>query len=228
MDVTVRQGPAFAVARVGLGGGEEVKVEAGAMMGHSGGVELDSKIEGGLMKGLKRSVLGDESLFITKYVAPGEGGWVDCAARLPGDITVLGVDGAVNLTRGSWLCSSEGVEIDTKWGGFKNVAGGEGGFLVRAEGQGQVVAACYGALDQHTLDDGDEQILDSGHLVAFSDGIDYETRTVVKGVKGLAKSFTSGEGFVFEFRGPGQVWTQTRSQRDLIDYLTQALPFSRD
>ena len=84
------------------------------------------------------------------------------------------------------------------------------------------------ALDEHTLGDGETQILDSGHLVAFSDGIDYETRTVVKGVKGLAKSFTSGEGFVFEFRGPGQIWSQTRSQRDLIDYLTQALPFSRD
>ena len=49
-----------------------------------------------------------------------------------------------------------------------------------------------------------------------------------KGVKGLAKSFTSGEGFVFEFRGPGQVWTQTRSQADLIAWLTKELPFSRD
>ena len=47
-------------------------------------------------------------------------------------------------------------------------------------------------------------------------------------MKGLAKSFTSGEGFVFEFRGPGQIWTQTRSQSDLIAWLTQELPFSRD
>jgi uncharacterized protein (TIGR00266 family) len=228
MDVTPRQGPAFAVARIGLSGGEEVSVEAGAMMGHSGGVELESKIEGGLVKGLKRSVLGGESLFVTKYVAPAEGGWVDCAARLPGDLSVLGVDGSVNLTKGSWLCSSEGVEIDTKWGGFKNLAGGEGGFLVRATGQGQTVAACYGALDHITLKDGEEQVLDSGHLVAFSDGLDYSTRTVAKGAKGIVKSFTSGEGFVFEFTGPGEVWTQTRSPSELVDWLTNALPFSRD
>ncbi len=198
------------------------------MMGHSGGVELESKIEGGLMKGLKRSVLGDESLFITKYMAPADGGWVDCAARLPGDISVLGVDGGVNLTKGSWLCSSQGVEIDTKWGGFKNVMGGEGGFLVRAEGQGDVVAACYGGLDEVTLKDGESHVLDSGHLVAFSDGLDYETRTIGKGAKGLVKSFTSGEGFVFDFTGPGQIWTQTRSPAELISWLTTALPFSRD
>ena len=148
------------------------------MMGHSGGVELESKIEGGLMKGLKRSVLGDESLFISKYIAPSEGGWVDVASRLPGDLKVLAVDGAVNLTRGSWLCSSQGVEIDTKFGGFKQIAGGEGGFLVRATGQGETVAACYGGLDEVTLKDGDIQILDSGHLVAFSDGLDYDTRTI--------------------------------------------------
>jgi uncharacterized protein (AIM24 family) len=83
MDVTTRQSPAFAVARVTLAGGESVSVEAGAMMGMSGGVELESKVQGGLLKGLKRSVLGGESLFLTRFTASGEGGWVDCAARRP-------------------------------------------------------------------------------------------------------------------------------------------------
>lgn len=227
MQVTPRHAPAFAVARVELSGAEVVSVEAGAMMGHSAGVELEAKVEGGLMKGLKRSVLGGESLFISKYTAPSQGGWVDCAARLPGDITVLEVNGAVNLTRGSWLCSSQGIEIDTQWGGFKNLAGGEGGFLVRAAGNGQAVAACYGALEAVTLAAGETQVLDSGHLVAFSDGLDYTTRTMSKGARGLVKSVTSGEGLVFEFRGPGQVWVQSRNPGQLVDWLTQALPFSR-
>jgi uncharacterized protein (TIGR00266 family) len=138
---------------------------------------------------------------------------------------VLDVDGATNLTQGSWLCSSEGVEIDTKWGGLKNVVGGEGGFLVHATGQGQVVAACYGALDEVTLKAGESQVLDSGHLVAFSDGLEFKTRTVSKGI---VQSLKSGEGFVFEFTGPGNIWTQTRSPKDLISWLTTELPFSRD
>jgi len=225
VEVETREGPAFAVARLNLAGGESASVESGAMMATSAGVELESKVQGGLMKGLKRSVLGGESLFVTRFSAPSEGGWVDCAARLPGDITVLDVDGSVNLTSGSWVCSSEGVEIDTKWGGFKNLVGGEGGFLIHVTGKGQVVAACYGALETTTLKDGESQVLDSGHLVAFSEGVEYTTRKVTKG---LIQTVKSGEGFVFEFTGPGQIWTQTRNQNELIAWLTAELPFSRD
>ena len=63
MDVTIRQSPAFAVARCKLASGEGMKADAGAMMAHSIGVELEAKVQGGLMKGLKRSILGGESLF---------------------------------------------------------------------------------------------------------------------------------------------------------------------
>src|SRR4051812_14779326 len=128
MNIEIRHAPSFAVARTTLSGGESVRAESGAMMATSAGVEIEAKMEGGLMKGLKRSVLGGESLFVTRFIAPATGGWVDFAARLPGDILTIPVDGAVNLSRGSWMCSSDGVEIDTKWGGMKNLAGGEGGF----------------------------------------------------------------------------------------------------
>ena len=42
------------------------------------------------MKGLKRSFLGGESLFITTYTAPVVGGWVDVAHHLAGDIITVG------------------------------------------------------------------------------------------------------------------------------------------
>lgn len=225
MDVTVRHSPSFAVARLTLAGGESVGVESGAMMGTSAGVELEAKVEGGMLKGLKRSVLGGESLFVTRFHAPPSGGWIDCAPRLAGDVTTIDVDGAVNLTRGSWLCSSEGVNIETKWGGFKNIAGGEGGFLVRAEGSGKVIAACYGGLDIADLAPGEVQVLDSGHLVAFSDGLNVTTR---KANKGIIQSLKSGEGLVMEFTGPGRIWTQSRNPSELISWLTGELPFSRD
>lgn len=137
---------------------------------------------------------------------------------------MLEVDGAVNLTKGSWLCSSDGVEIDTKWGGLKNLAGGEGGFLVRAEGRGQAIAACYGAAEMVTLAPAEVHVLDSGHLVAFSDGVEFTTRKVTSGIMQTVKS---GEGLVFEFTGPGQIWTQSRNPDELIGWLTAALPFSR-
>lgn len=224
MDVQIRHNPSFAVARANLAAGESIRAESGAMMATSAGVEVEAKMEGGLMKGLKRSVLGGESLFVTRYTAPPQGGWIDMAARLPGDLVQVPVNGAVNLSRGSWMCSSDGVEIDTKWGGVKNLVGGEGGFVVRAEGQGSVVLACYGALDVVELAAGESFVLDSGHMVAFGDGVNFTTRKVTKGIMQTIKS---GEGFVFEFTGPGQVWVQSRNPDEFIGWLTATLPFSR-
>jgi uncharacterized protein (TIGR00266 family) len=223
MDVTIRHSPSFAIARCTLSSGEAMKAESGAMAATSQGIEIEAKMQGGLMKGLKRSVLGGESLFMTTLSAPG-GGWVDVAARLPGDLIVLPVGEALNLTRGSYLASSDEVNIDTKWGGFKNVFGGEGGFLIHATGGGQVIVSCYGALEQVQLGAGEGIVIDSGHLVAFDPSITYTTR---KASSGLMNTLKSGEGLVMEFTGPGTIYTQTRNPDALVTWLTEVLPFSR-
>lgn len=226
MDVQIRHTPSFAVARCALSGGETMRAESGAMMATSDGVTIEASMQGGLMKSLKRSVLGGESLFITTYTAPSQGGWVDCAANLPGDAMLATLDGsrALNIQRGSYLCSESTVEIDTKWGGFRNLYGSEGGFLIHASGNGQVVASCYGALDRIMLGAGEKLTVDSGHMVAFDDGV---TMTLRKAASGTLTSLKSGEGFVFDFAGPGEVMVQTRNPSELITWLTTVLPFSR-
>jgi uncharacterized protein (TIGR00266 family) len=225
MEIAVRHNPSFAVARMTLAPGEECRAESGAMMAMSGGVEIESKAEGGFMKSLKRSVLSGESFFQTKFRAPETGGWVDCAARLPGDIQVFDVGAGVNLTKGAYLCSGIDVAIDTSWGGFKNMWGGEGGFLVRVTGQGQVAAACYGALDVVDLAAGEQMVLDSGHLVGYTDGVTFITRKVAKGIMQTLKS---GEGLVMEFTGPGRIWKQSRNPDEFVGWLTSVLPFTRE
>ena len=225
MNLEIRHNPAFSIVRATIHAGEEIRIESGAMMAMSGGVQMDAKMEGGLKKGLMRSVLGGESLFITKMTGSKEGDWVDAAARLPGDLAVLDVDGAMNLTKGSWLLSGTGVEIDTKWGGFKNLVGGEGGFLVHASGTGQVVCSCYGAMQTYDIAAGESLTLDSGHLVAWETDLNYTTRMINSGIM---KSLKSGEGLVFDFTGPGRVWAQTRNPGELVAWLTAELPFSRD
>jgi uncharacterized protein (TIGR00266 family) len=226
MDVQIRHTPSFAVARCTLTGGETMRAESGAMMATSDGVSIEASMQGGLVKSLKRSVLGGESLFITTYTAPSQGGWVDCAARLPGDAMLATLDGsrALNIQRGSYLCSESTVEIDTKWGGFKNLFGGEGGFLIRASGTGEVVASCYGALDRISLAAGEKVTVDSGHMVAYDDSVQMTLRRAASG--GLT-SLKSGEGFVFDFTGPGNVMVQSRNPDELIGWLTTVLPFSR-
>lgn len=224
MNLAIRHHPSFAVVRAEIGAGEQISVEAGAMMAMAAGVALESKLDGGLKKGLMRSVLGGESLFVTKLTGSKDGDWVDAAPRLPGDVKVLEVAGSLNLTSGSWLLNDGGVTIDTKWGGFKNLMGGEGGFLIKANGSGQVVVSCYGAMEEYDVAAGEQLVLDSGHLVAYEESLTLTTRTVTKG---LMQTFKSGEGLVFEFTGPGKVWAQTRNAGELVAWLTSELPFSR-
>lgn len=223
MNVEVRHRPSFAVARVTLEPNEQIRAESGAMMATSFGVAVESSTQGGLLKGLKRSVLGGESLFVTTFTAPATGGWVDVAHFLAGDIIVAGVtpDAPLSITRGCWLSSAAGVELDTKWGGFKNLVGGEGGFLVRASGTGAVILACYGAVDTMELGAGESVTIDTGHVVAFGDGI---TSRVRKVTTGMVQTMKSGEGLVFDFTGPGWVMTQSRNPSALQAWIRQMMP----
>lgn len=225
MQVEIRHSPSFALGRCTLAPNEPMRAESGAMAAMSADVAIAAQMEGGVMRSLKRSVLGGESLFMTTYTAGQQGGWVDVAANLPGDLLTLPVYPGQewNLSKGSWLASEHGVTIDTKWGGFGNLMGGEGGFLVRATGQGSVVLACYGALDVHRLGPGERLVLDTGHLVAYTDGVHVTTRRVGS----TMTSLKSGEGLVFEFTGPGDVLGQSRNPQALLDYLTARLPFTR-
>ena len=137
MDIQTRHNPSFSVARTLLGPNESLRLETGAMMAMSADINVDAKIEGGLKKGLKRSMLGGESLFMTTATAGPSGGWIDVAPSLPGDVTVVDlVEGSPMLIqKGSFLCAEQGVDIDTKFGGLKSMFGGEGAFLLRATGQ---------------------------------------------------------------------------------------------
>jgi uncharacterized protein (TIGR00266 family) len=226
MKIDVRHAPAFAVARITMAAGETVKAETGAMASMSAGITIEAKMEGGLFKALKRSALGGDSFFVTSYSSSAEGSWVDVAANLPGDISVIEVTAAqaIAVTKGSWLANESTVTMDTKWGGKKNLFGGEGGFIAHMTGSGKVVVASYGALDLHELKAGESFTVDSGHLVAYDDTIDMKAKTA----GGVVTSMKSGEGMVVELTGPGRVWTQSRNPSGLVNWLTNALPFTRE
>jgi uncharacterized protein (TIGR00266 family) len=223
MEIQTRQGPAYGVARLNLAPDEAVRVEAGAMMIMSTGVTLASKAEGGIMKSLKRAALGGESFFVSTYTAPAQGGFVDVAARLPGDVVVHEVSSsrALFVQKGSWLANELGVTLDAKWGGFKNMFGSEGGFIIRLEGAGKVVFGCYGALEEWNLQAGQSITVDTGHMVAYEETVQMGMRQASGG--GLVQSFKSGEGLVFDFAGPGKVWTQTRNPNEFLGWITAAV-----
>ena len=182
-------------------------------------MQVAAKAEGGVLKSLKRAALGGESFFITSYTAPPEGGFVTLAARLPGDIAVLDItpSAAQFVSKGSWLASTADVELDTQWGGFKNLFGGEGGFILRASGEGSLVLACYGALEVWDLEPGQTVTVDTGHMVAYDESVQM---TIRKATGGLVQTFKSGEGLVFDFTGPGRVHIQARNPNELLGWIS--------
>ena len=221
MKIEIRNAPAFGVARLTLDPNELVRAEAGAMMSTSDGVILEAKAEGGVLKSLKRAALGGESFFITTYKAPAQGGFVDVAPRLPGDLVVLEAppEGLV-IQRGSWLASAPTVNLDTKWGGFKNFFGSEGGFIMHATGSGPIVVACYGAIETWNLAAGEKITVDTGHMVAYDSTVQMSLRKVTGGIVQMVKT---GEGLVFDFTGPGRVMVQSRNPNEFLGWIQAAV-----
>jgi uncharacterized protein (TIGR00266 family) len=224
MQVEVTSGPAFAMGTIALAPGGEVKVEAGAMAAMTGDVAIETKATGGLLGGLKRSVLGGESFFVNTFRSA-QGGHVSVAPKLPGDLRLLTLDGTSTwmIQSGSWTASDAGVEVDTKWGGAKTFFGGEGLFLLRCSGAGDVLVSSYGAIIEREVGAGDTYVIDTGHVVAFPEGMPYQ----VEKAGNWKSAILGAEGLITRFTGPGSLWLQTRSPQDLIGWLTAELPFNR-
>jgi uncharacterized protein (TIGR00266 family) len=209
------------MADVELGGGEKIIVESGSMVAMSPDMQVQTKMKGGLMKSLARSVLGGESFFMNTFQAGNQGGKIQLAPTLPGDVFTMELSGESYLVQsGSFLASSEGVQTDTKWGGAKTFFGGEGLIMLRCSGSGTLILSSYGAIHEVDLAAGEAFTVDTGHLVAFSEKIGFRVRSI----GGLASTFLGGEGLVVDLTGPGKVLLQTRSVGAFLDWLMPRLP----
>ncbi len=220
MQIEIKHSPAFASANVTLSPNEQVKAEAGAMIMKTPSVNIETSTQGGFMKGLKRS-FGGESFFMNTFTAGPQGGEVSFAPTLAGDIVTWTLSGqTVFLQSGAYLASAMGVEVDSKWGGAKTFFSGEGLIVLKVSGQGEVLVASYGAIESRELQAGEQITVDSGHVVAWSDGVTYQVRKV----GGWKSTMLSGEGLVVDLTGPGVVYTQSRSPEAFLGWLIPQLP----
>jgi len=222
MKVSVEHRPAYALGIVQLDAGESVRAETGAMVSMSSHVQVESGVQGGLLKGAMRKVLGGESFFVNTFTAQGAPGHVTFAPSLPGDVEQHPVNGELYVQSGSYLAGDPGVEVDVKWGGARSFFSSEGLFLLHLKGHGDVLMSSFGAIHKVDLDN-DSVIIDTGHIVAFESSLQWN----VKKVSGILTSLISGEGLVAEFKGTGSVWLQTRSNQAFLDWLVPRLPTSR-
>ena len=228
MEIDYEFGPAFTLMTASLAPGEIMKVEPGAMVAQSEGIEMKTGMGGGggfggFMKSMVRSALGGESFFVNTYTAGPSGGWVSMAPSAPGDICTFDLEPGEGfyMQGGAFMASTYNVETTTKFQGSKSLFSREGMFFLRAEASdapGKVFYTSYGALKEIEVTPKRPLIVDNGHVVAFTEGIEYS----ITKIKGLGSFLFGGEGFTLNFRGSGSVWIQTRNVEALA---TQLLPF---
>lgn len=221
MNVEVRYGPAYALALVNLDHKETIQVEGGAMVGMVPSIEMETEAKGGFLKSLTRSMFGGESFFLNTFTATAPGDTIALAPALPGDIAVVEMHGeSLMVQSGSYLGSSAGIEVDTKWSGAKTFFGSEGLIMLRISGTGTLIVSSYGAIHPMELEAGQEYIVDTGHLVTFEEHLEFN----VKKVAGWKSTLFSGEGLVIELKGPGKLTLQSRSQDSFLSWLIPQLP----
>lgn len=230
MEIESEYGPAFTIMTANLAPGEKIKVEPGAMVAQSEGLEMKTGMGsggglGGFMKSMMKSAFGGESFFVNTYTAGPSGGWISLAPSSPGDIETFDMEPGQSfyMQGGAFMASTINVDTSTKFQGAKSLFSREGAFFLRAEASdvpGKVFFTSYGAMKEIEVTPDKPIKIDNGHVVAFSEGLNYH----ISKVKGLGSFFFGGEGFTLDFHGSGSVWIQTRNIQSLANQLIPFLP----
>ncbi len=126
----------------------------------------------------------------------------------------------VRSQSGAFVASSPALEVDTKFGGARSFFSGEGLFLLKISGTGDLIFSSVGAIHTVELAVGEVVTVDTSHMVGFSGGVSYAVRKV-----GNWKStLLGGEGLVCDFTGPGILWIQTRSPQGMAGWSSLSSP----
>ncbi|MFT6985652.1 MAG: hypothetical protein ACJAT7_001467 [Psychromonas sp.] len=222
MEIELLHRPGNSAAKVTLQAGETITAEAGAMIAMSGNIDITTtthkKNSGSLFKAAKRMMAG-ESLFLNHFAAKGKTGELFLGTALAGDMMSLELDNeSLIVQNGSYLASSEGIDVDMGWQGFKTLLSGENVVWLNLKGQGTLILSSFGAIYPIQVDG--EYIIDSGHIVAFDETLDF---TITKAGKSWIHSFLGGEGLVCKFNGKGTVWCQSHNPSSFGGVLTSSL-----
>ena len=218
-------GAEMQLVEVELDPGETVIAEGGAMTYMEQDIEFETRmgdgsnpdqgIMGKLFSAGKRMVTG-ESIFTTHFNNHGAGKRrVAFSAPYPGNIVALDMANLgeeVICQKDAFLCAALGTKVDITLNRRLGAGlfGGEGFILQSLQGDGMAFIQAGGTIVEKQLA-GETLRVDTGCLVGFTRGIDYD----IQRAGGIKSMIFGGEGmFLATLSGNGTVWLQS-------------LPFSR-
>lgn len=215
---------------------ETVVAEAGSFMMMDDGIQMEtifgdgSQQQGGLfgkvLNAGKRWVTG-EGLFMTTFTNTNyDKKKVSFASPYPGKIIPLdlrSLNGRFICQKDAFLCAAKGVsvgiEFNRKIG--TGLFGGEGFIMQKLEGDGLAFIHAGGTLHKRDLQPGEVLKVDTGCIVGFTSGVDYD----IQFVGGIKNTIFGGEGLFFAtLRGPGTVYVQSLPFSRLADRIIAHAP----
>jgi len=173
------------------------------------------QIRGNFKFSFKKMVTGSE-MSESWFTGPGD---VILAPEVWGDIVPIQIDPDTswNVGKGAFLACTKGVTRTTKSQGLsKGMFSGEGFFIGKVSGQGILFVQSLGAIIRRTLGQGEQLIVDNGHLVCWSATYTMER---INSTGGFFSGVHTGEGLVCRFTGPGHVYIQTRNPESLSHWI---------
>ena len=218
MKYEIKYKPSYALLVVNLDQNETITAEAGALTYMDPTIEAHTrKREQSFLGSLGLSIIGGQSFWVNDYTATNTSGEVGFVSAPVGDIEMLEVkpNQGYIIQKSAYIASTQGIDLDVKWEGFTKGLFGQGLFMLKVTGNGQLFINTFGAIDTHTLKQGQTLIVDNFHLVAFSDTCSYK----VTKFGGLKETLLGGEGLVTQITGPGDVHIQTKNIKEFVDWL---------
>jgi len=228
-------GDSMPMLEVELDPSETVIAEAGSMNYMEQDIEFETKMGDGadpdqgmfskLFSAGKRMITG-ESLFMTHFSNTGNTKRkVAFAAPYPGAVVpvdMAAIGGRLYCQKDAFLCAALGTRLSVAFSQKLGAGffGGEGFILQKLEGDGMAFIQAGGTVVEKQLN-GETLRIDTGSLVGFSDGINYD----IEMVKGLKSMVLGGEGlWLTTLSGTGTVWVQSLPFSRLADRIIAAAP----
>lgn len=203
------QGETLPVVICELDAGEKMITEGGAMSWMSPNMKMETTSNGGIGKALGRAFSG-EKMFQNIYTAQGGPGMIAFASSFPGSIRAFEITPGQDMIfqKSAYLAGEAGVQLSVhfrkKLG--SGLFGGEGFIMQKVSGSGIVFAEFDGHVIEYDLQQGQQIVIDTGHLAAMSATCNMD----IQSVPGVKNMLFGGEGlFNTVITGPGKVWLQT-------------------
>lgn len=203
------QGETLPVVICELEGGESVITEGGGMSWMSPNMRMDTTTNGGVGKAFGR-IFSGEAIFQNRYTAEGGPGMIAFASSFPGSVRAFRISPGheMILQKHAFLAGETGVELSVFFN--KKIStglfGGEGFVMQKCSGNGTVFAEFDGHVVEYDLQEGQQIVVDTGHLAAMTAGC----RMEIQSVPGVKNMLFGGEGLFHTIvSGPGRIWLQT-------------------